>query len=408
MGTNTLRRPKILKVRANAAAAILVSLLLLGGCGFARIEGALVGDRPAQTYEGVKLTRGDSSKSVSRGMALQKDDILETDDRTAVVIRFEGGTEVLLEPQTKVRLGSLWTYFGSVIAKVKDAFAVDTEYGTAGTKSTLYVVRADPSGLFEVTVLEGQVDVSFKKDADEPARKVTAGQRLTRRRVEDEVSVSVRPFEGDSVRELEAATRRRFERATMSIVPDLGGKTDREARRLLSRAKLHCRIVYEYTGKHDPATVVRQDPEPGAPVKPNATVVLTVEKSARVPNVVGLEREQAKRRLESAGLFMSPQEFVEGARPGTIARQQVAAGENVAPGTKVGVEIAAIRLPDFQKQGPDDAAKRLKALGLKSEFSWKGTGERRIGIIVAQDPRPGTLVLPGETVVHLTVQLRVG
>jgi hypothetical protein len=365
---------------------ILALILIVAGCGYARIEGALVDEQPAQSYGGVTVWRGGSRIDASYGMSLRKEDIIETDGRTALVIRFQGGNEILMEPRTKIRLGSVWTFFGKVVAKVKDVFAVETDYGAAGTSSTLYIVEANESGLFEVTVLEGRVDVTLKRDQGQPVRSIHAGQQFARRVVEGSVQIGTNPIEG--VRELDEWTRRRFETALRAVVPELYGKPEAAARELLMKQNLGVQVEYRHTGEYAPFTVISQSPEPGSTVKRGAAVHLTVEKASNVPGLVGLTYKQAQRAVRDAGLSLGEPRRVTGANPGYIVRQSLSRGASVAPGTK------------------RQAITMLQKHGLRHSINWRGPKGGDAVVIVDQNPAAGSMVLPGD-LVTLTVEARI-
>jgi beta-lactam-binding protein with PASTA domain len=87
-------------------------------------------------------------------------------------------------------------------------------------------------------------------------------------------------------------------------VPDLRGVKTRAAQDQLLALRLVPGEITELTGLlHDADTVVEQDPAPGARVRPETPVLLTIEAPVRaVPDLRGLEWSAAAARLAELGL----------------------------------------------------------------------------------------------------------
>ncbi|HEX6038341.1 PASTA domain-containing protein, partial [Longimicrobium sp.] len=150
-------------------------------------------------------------------------------------------------------------------------------------------------------------------------------------------------------------------------VPRLIGRTTGDARAALAAAGLEVGAVAEVAGAGTPGTVVRQLPAAGSPVEPKSTVRLWVvparvaadpprDSLVRVPNLAGRTPEQARAALASAGLRLAG--VAEGTgtgTPGTVARQQPAAGAAVAPGSGVRLWTVPVQVatrPDSPVQDP--------------------------------------------------------
>lgn len=114
-----------------------------------------------------------------------------------------------------------------------------------------------------------------------------------------------------------------------------------------------------------------------------------------VPDVTNLEPEQAKAALEAVGLIPAFQ------GQGNVVVDQTPKGLAKAPkGTKVLLRLGAadpdapeVRVPDLTGKRIPEAAALVEALGLT--LKPQGT----VGKAVEQDPIPGTLVLPGTSIV---------
>jgi hypothetical protein len=148
---------------------------------------------------------------------------------------------------------------------------------------------------------------------------------------------------------------------------------------------------------------VRQ-PIPASVPTPTATLPAG---QVRVPDVVGMEEEDANRVLEGTGLQM---EVIGQAHHPTIPafaiiEQAVRAGEPVAERTTVGVVISQgpelVEVPGLVGKSLDEAQAQIGSAGLvvESQDAWS---EQPPGMVIEQDPPAGTLV-QGRSMVLLTV-----
>ncbi|MEM8600691.1 MAG: PASTA domain-containing protein [Bacteroidota bacterium] len=120
-------------------------------------------------------------------------------------------------------------------------------------------------------------------------------------------------------------------------VPDVMTLSEGRARAAIRAAGLQIEAVREDdTPSPYEGTIVRQQPTPGAEVLIGTGVTLYTSpgpgnRTVVVPNVIGLQPDEARRFLEDAGLFVDPNRSVSG----TITSQRPGAGEAVAEGTEV-------------------------------------------------------------------------
>ncbi len=154
------------------------------------------------------------------------------------------------------------------------------------------------------------------------------------------------------------------------------------------------------------ATVYRAYVRPIPATVPTPTATLAPG-HVRVPDVIGMEAEDARRVIESAGLQM---EVISQANHPTIPafaiiEQTVRAGEPVAEGTTIGVVISQgpelVEVPSLVGSLLDEAQTQLQTRGLIAETreTWS---EQPPGTIIEQDPPAGSLVRSRSLVV-LTV-----
>jgi tRNA A-37 threonylcarbamoyl transferase component Bud32 len=152
--------------------------------------------------------------------------------------------------------------------------------------------------------------------------------------------------------------------------------------------------VYRAYVRPVPATV----PTPTATLAPG---------QVRVPDVIGMEEEDARRVIESAGLQMevTAQAHHPTIPPFAIIEQTVRAGEPVAEGTTVGVIISQgpelVEVPSLVGRPLGGSQTEIQSLGLIAETRevWS---EQPSGTVVEQDPPAGSLV-QSRSLVVLTI-----
>ena len=114
-------------------------------------------------------------------------------------------------------------------------------------------------------------------------------------------------------------------------VPDVVGKTEDVARAALEKGNLTVTVQDRHSLKVPEGSVIAVDPPPATPLKRNAAVTLVVSQGPRpvaVPQVAGLPVEEAKKALDDAGLKPAvTQKFDDVVAPGIVVSQ------NPTPGT---------------------------------------------------------------------------
>ncbi len=127
-------------------------------------------------------------------------------------------------------------------------------------------------------------------------------------------------------------------------VPALAGSAEVDARTALEAAGLGVSIEGRLASTLPEGSVARQVPEAGERVEPAAVIQLWLAQPiepVEVPEVVGLEVEEAIAALAERGLEVVIRETVPSERAeGTVLVQQPEAGERVAPGPMVRLWIA--------------------------------------------------------------------
>jgi hypothetical protein len=93
-------------------------------------------------------------------MALQQGDEIHVVGPAIVTLRFPEGHLVFLQPDTSVRIGSIFQSFGTLIVRARGLFRLQTDYWTAGVEGTEFSVSLSPDKKGEVAVTEGSISLS--------------------------------------------------------------------------------------------------------------------------------------------------------------------------------------------------------------------------------------------------------
>ncbi|MEV6727420.1 MULTISPECIES: Stk1 family PASTA domain-containing Ser/Thr kinase [unclassified Streptomyces] len=157
-------------------------------------------------------------------------------------------------------------------------------------------------------------------------------------------------------------------------------------------------------------TVLDQTPKSGGKAAKGSTVTLTVAKEqskAEMPDLLGKTREAAVKALNDAKLKLGSVTEVDspGAPPKTIVQQQFQAGEQLAVGTTVNVQIAKAgqntQVPQLITKTVAQAKADLASRGLSLQVIAGPTDDK--AIIVQTDPPAGTPVEAGRVINVQTV-----
>jgi eukaryotic-like serine/threonine-protein kinase len=132
-------------------------------------------------------------------------------------------------------------------------------------------------------------------------------------------------------------------------VPEVVGKSQDEAERLLRDAGLEADVERRTDPDSEPGEVFDSNPKPGSEVDEGATVTLIVADAksgqVEVPNVVGLQEDNAERALEDLGLKVDVERQNADQPEDTVFAQNPRGGAKVRQGTDVTI---------FVSRGPDE------------------------------------------------------
>jgi len=126
-------------------------------------------------------------------------------------------------------------------------------------------------------------------------------------------------------------------------MPDVAGLAAADAVKALQARKLTPTLEH-VDSQEAPGTVVSQEPKAGKRAKPGSKVVLQVAKAAvpvAVPDVSGEREQQAIAALRQAGLTARVVQVPSAQPKGTVVAQRPAAGQKLAKGSAVRLNVAS-------------------------------------------------------------------
>jgi eukaryotic-like serine/threonine-protein kinase len=192
-----------------------------------------------------------------------------------------------------------------------------------------------------------------------------------------------------------------------ATVPDVTNLPSGQARTALEKAGFQVTVQREASDTINRNRATRTSPPGGslAQRKSNVTLFLSSGPAqVTVPDVVGQSESSASGELSNAGLRTDiTEEESADQQPGTVLRQDPAAGVKVAKGSTVAIVVAKapaqVTVPDVTGSDQAGAEQRLGAAGFNVSTQTRAvTDPAQDGVVVAQRPSGGTRADKGSTV----------
>lgn len=203
--------------------------------------------------------------------------------------------------------------------------------------------------------------------------------------------------------------------ATAVSVPSVVGLSASDAVAALRRAGFETRIRVVASTRRA-GIVLTQSPAGAEGATRGSTVRLKVSKprpvpqKVAVPDLVGLDAGEARRRLRSLGLGVDVVRVTSAQPSGTVLRQSPRAGVRVAEQDRVGLTVSsgpeAIDVPDVT--GLDEASARaeLESAGFEVTVTYEPTTDPALdGLVDRQTPAGGTTATGGSVATIVVMQL---
>ncbi|USQ87830.1 Stk1 family PASTA domain-containing Ser/Thr kinase [Streptomyces phaeoluteigriseus] len=191
-------------------------------------------------------------------------------------------------------------------------------------------------------------------------------------------------------------------------VPAVLTQTEAQARERLDAAGLDVgKVEHAYSDTVKRGTVISTDPEPGARIRDNDSVTLTVSdgpETVKVPEVKGSRLDKAKELLKTDGLEpgLVTEAFSEDVLKGFVISSSPEPGTERRAGSAVSLVVskgAPIDVPDVTGQDLDDARAELEEAGLVVEVSTSEiNSEFDKGQVAAQSPGADKQAADGDKV----------
>ena len=208
------------------------------------------------------------------------------------------------------------------------------------------------------------------------------------------------------------------EAAEMVRVPDVEGRSEAEAEKMLQDAKLT--VVHgkaENSDEVEEGYVISCDPKAGTEVEEGTEVTIVIslgekEEQATVPELRNKTESDAEAALKDAGLNGSAsEEYSDDVAAGKVISQSIDSGSKVEKGTTVsyvvskGPETKYVRVPDLRGMTESQARQALREAGLSvGEVNDDYISSSNVNRVVEQSISKGTSVEEG-TSVSFTVNL---
>ena len=189
-------------------------------------------------------------------------------------------------------------------------------------------------------------------------------------------------------------------------VADVSGLAESQARRQLEDDGFKVDSEQQFDEDVDAGLVIETSPSAETELAAGETVTLIVSEgteSVQIPDVLGLDRFDAKSTLEDAG-FKVDQESQDGDEPkDQVIRQLPAALEERSMGSTVTIVYSngagTIVLEDFVGETQSFAERRLGNQGLSVRVRTESVdNDSEDGIVLSQTPEPDTRLSPGDRV----------
>jgi len=187
-------------------------------------------------------------------------------------------------------------------------------------------------------------------------------------------------------------------------VPNLIGLDRDAAIQIVNEANLSVGKVTERSSPTRSGTVIGQTPESyaRAPVGTRVDLIVSKVNKTKVPNLIGIELENALKLIENASLIGGDIAGMESvSTPRTVISQSITAGATVSIGSKIDLVIAKpeeTKVPNSLGKTLEEAQSALEAAKLRTgRVDYEASGQPP-NVVIKQSPEPNTAVPSNETV----------
>ena len=190
----------------------------------------------------------------------------------------------------------------------------------------------------------------------------------------------------------------------MAEVPTINAQMSRIlAREKVTAAGFHYQEKEDHDSAEPKGTFTKQSPKGGSMAPRGSTVTVWFSsgpKDTAIPDVKGMNQQEARRTLEKAGFKVSPAASVEDSQDvpkDHVTRTDPAAGQSVAKGTSILLYISSgmTKVPDLSGKTKDDATKTLQSLHFNITIREQASNTVAKDMVISTDPAAGSSVQQG-------------
>ncbi|MFJ3306011.1 Stk1 family PASTA domain-containing Ser/Thr kinase [Streptomyces sp. NPDC086549] len=193
--------------------------------------------------------------------------------------------------------------------------------------------------------------------------------------------------------------------------PDFRSHTVAEAKSMANNVDLKLSITKKPCDDQPKGKVCSQDPKQGTKVKKNSTINLVVSTGApkvTVPDVRGIQYDQAETQLRDKGFQVEKKTQVSTQTPGVVITQDPKGGVSEQKGTVITLTVAKAEekstVPDVTGQTCDAAKAQMTANNLTGNCVEVDTSDpNQVGKVISTNPQAGQQISKNST-----VQIQVG
>ncbi|WKU44458.1 Stk1 family PASTA domain-containing Ser/Thr kinase [Streptomyces sp. VNUA116] len=192
-----------------------------------------------------------------------------------------------------------------------------------------------------------------------------------------------------------------------TTVPAVLDMTREKAEKTLDDAGLGVRAKEDFSDTVERGHVIAADPAPGKRIRNTGKVTITLSRGparAEVPNVVGMPFDEAKKKIEGAGLTVGEvgKQFSTETPLGSVLATDPKPGEQRRPEAPVALTVskgAPLDVPDVRGMTVDAATAALRDKGFDAKVSDAQVfSDRAKGSVAEQSPGTGDKAAKGDTV----------
>lgn len=197
-------------------------------------------------------------------------------------------------------------------------------------------------------------------------------------------------------------------------VPELRGRTEEEAKKILNDMELGIKVDPERqpSNQYEEGQIMAQDKEPGTEVDKNTTITVTISsgeeaKTTTVPDVVNREESEAEQMIRDANLTVAHGEaqYDDNVAEGNVISSNPVAGTEIEEGQTVTIVVSLgqkpATVPDIRGMSAADAEAALSAEGLVGSASEDYSDTVEAGKVISQRVDPNSEVDKGTTVSYV-------